>query len=140
MRKRLLALAATSAATFGLMATGAMGTTTALANGTTGGTTCTNVSAGSIVVQCVGQINGNTVTIGIGEINVLSQDQLNVLNVDIDKVLNNDANISDIQLEVNKVAVDVVSVVVKDVNVLVCQVKVVELGVTNVNIAKCPNG
>jgi hypothetical protein len=133
MNTRLLSLAATSTTLLGLMATGAMGSTTALAGG---GTNCQNDQSIS-GVQCLGQINGNNIEIDISNVGNVSQNELNVLNVAVQGILDANKVIVPIQVQVNDIAVAVVPVVIKDLNVLVCQVKVIELGVVNTNIANC---
>jgi hypothetical protein len=98
--------------------------------GGTGGFHCSGV-----VTVCVGQINGNTVTVSPSvtvtgnEVSVLE----NFLNHDSVNV----ANISDVQTQINVLAVDVSHFLNHSLNVNVCQIKVVEIGLVNTNIANC---
>lgn len=135
MKKQLLALAATSTTVLGLVAGGAMGATTAFASG--GGTTCQNDQSIS-GVQCLGQINGNSIEIDISNVGNGNNLQLVNLQNDLNNILNeSNIDILGIQAQVNAVAVAVVPVVIKDLDVVVCQVKVAELGYVNTNLANC---
>jgi hypothetical protein len=136
MPKRLLSLAASSAATLSLVAAGVASVATPVsAAGGTGNVVCSK--QGINVIACNGLINGNNINITIS--NLLNNNNINlsVLSNDLDNVLNHDKVILPIQIQVDKVAIDVVSVLVKNLDVLVCQVKVVELGIVNNNLALC---
>jgi hypothetical protein len=101
------------------------------ATGKTGGVTC------SVIAVCDGFLNGNTVHIETGDIKILNGNEINILTVNENRILNDVANIKDIQVQVDQIASENV-VVLKDVlHLQVCQVKVLELGVVNLNIAKC---
>jgi hypothetical protein len=107
------------------------GPATAAASGNTGGSTCSQVV---VQVVCIGEINGNTVTVNTGAI--LSGTDISVLENNLNNVLNNSVN-PDTQIEVNNVAVGVVAILKNVLNINICQVKVIELGWVNTNIAKC---
>ncbi len=126
-------------AVLGMLAALLLGGTTApaLADGPTNITICSNQGGGSSTVTCAGFLNGNNITIDISNIRVLNDVELNILTVELNKVLLTNVNISDIQVRVNKIAVDVVVVLKNVLNITVCQVKVIEIGVVNNNIAKC---
>jgi outer membrane lipoprotein SlyB len=124
MKKQMLALAATSTTVLGLMATGAMGTTTAFANGGgTGNNTCTNYFSLKLV-ECVGQVNGNTVKVDISalndiELNILSGNELTVVAKDIDVI---EATTGDVTVIAAKVG-DVLS----GLHVNACDIQVVNV-------------
>ena len=104
----------------------------ASANGGTGGFTC-NALVGAV---CIGQINGNTVEVDLGNVSILSPHDITVLQ----DFLNNDAvNVAnlDVQTQINKLAVDVADFLNHSLNLQVCQIKVIEIGLINTNIAKC---
>jgi hypothetical protein len=101
------------------------------ANGGTGGFHC-NAVIGAV---CIGQINGNSVEVDLGNVTVLSGNK-----VDIENFLNNDAvNVAnlDVQTQINKLAVDVAGFLNHNLGFQVCQIKVIEIGLVNTNIAKC---
>jgi hypothetical protein len=115
----------------GLLAVGLIsGPATASATGSTHVTSCSN----GVQIVCLGTISGNPITVDVGNINVLSG---NDVKAELENVLNNNANISDIQVQVDKVASDFVIKLENVLNVHICQVKVVELGFVNLNLAKC---
>jgi hypothetical protein len=107
------------------------GPATAAASGNTGGSTCSQVL---VQIVCIGEINGNTVTVNTGAI--LSGNDISVLENNLNNVLNNSVN-PDTQVEVNNVAVGVAAILKNVLNIGICQVKVLEIGVWNNNIAKC---
>jgi hypothetical protein len=115
----------------GLLAVGLIsGPATASATGSTQVTSCSN----GVQIVCIGTISGNPITVNVGNVNVLSG---NDVKVELEKVLNNNANISDIQVQVDKVASDFTIKLQDVLNIHVCQVKVVELGFVNLNHAQC---
>jgi hypothetical protein len=137
MIKRFATLAASSAATLGLMgAAGMAASTPVLAGGSTGGAQCNQLIGVNIVYLCDVNVNGNQVVVTILNLtNTLNNNQI----LDVENVLNNTAvqvendNILD---QVNILSGATVNVLDND-NVLICQVKAVELGITNTNIATC---
>jgi hypothetical protein len=100
-----------------------------------GNPTCSNQGGGNSKVTCIGTINGNTVNIEISDIRVLTDNELKFLNVELEKVFISVVNLP-IQIRVDTIAAQTV-VILKLLNVAVCQVKVIEIGVVNLNIAKC---
>ena len=126
---RLAIAAALAAAVFvGLL--GGSQTATAVADGNS---TCSNGSGTS--VNCIGTVNGNTVNIDISKNKVLSGNELNILTVELDKVLISVINLP-VSVQVNTIATKTV-LILKALNVQICDVKVAELGLVNTNIAKC---
>jgi hypothetical protein len=115
----------------GLLAVGLVsGPATASATGQTKVTSCSNGAQ----ILCFGTINGNPIKVEVGNVNVLSG---NDVTVQLEKVLNDDALIGDLHVQVEKVASDF-EVKLQDVlNIQICQVKVFELGAVNLNIANC---
>lgn len=124
---RMTALAVLTA---GLFAFGMLsGTGTAGATGPTGVNSCLGIN-----VVCVGQISGNPITVTVGNIEALNN---NDVKLELENILNHSANILNIQVQVDKIATDL-EVYLKDVlHVSICQIKVVELGWTNLNLANC---
>jgi hypothetical protein len=100
-----------------------------------GDTTCSNQGGGNSTVKCIGTINGNTVNVNITNIRILSDFELNVLKVELDKVFITVVNLP-VSVQVETIAKNTV-IILKALNVQVCQVKVFELGLVNLNIAKC---
>jgi hypothetical protein len=126
-----MAIAAALVAVSLFMVLSLNGPATAAASGNTGGSTCSKVV---VQIVCIGEINGNTVTVSTGAI--LSSNDISVLENNLNNVLNNSVN-PDTQVEVNNVAVGVVAILKDVLNINICQVKVIELGLINTNIAKC---
>ena len=85
---RLVTAAALAA---GLLALGFTATASA-------STQVNNCSAVVVNVACVGQINNNPTTVNVGNVNLLSGNQLNVLTTQLNNVFLNVANISDINI------------------------------------------
>jgi hypothetical protein len=95
----------------------------------TGVNSCSN----GIAIACWGQDSGNPITVEIGNVSVLSG---NAVKVELEKVLNDNVHIGNVQLRIDHIASDLV-LKLKALNVLICQVKVLEIGLVNLNIAKC---
>jgi len=115
----------------GLLAVGLIsGPATASATGPTQVTSCSN----GVQIVCIGTINGNPITVNVGNVSVLSG---NDVKVQLEKVLNDNAQIGDIQVQVDKVASDFTIKLQDVLNIHICQVKVVELGFVNLNHAQC---
>jgi hypothetical protein len=95
---------------------------------------CSNVNSGLSLnqVACSGTINGNTLKVEVKNVKVLSDNELNVLNLELNNVLNNAVTVKHIQLKAVEVFVTKFHA-----PVTLCQVKVVEIGQTTTNIAKC---
>jgi hypothetical protein len=107
----------------------------ATATAAPGNPTCSNQGGGNSKVTCIGTINGNTVNIDISDIRVLTDNEINILNVELEKVFISVIN-APINVQVDTIAAQTV-LILKALNVQICQVKVVELGVVNLNVAKC---
>lgn len=129
---RMIVLAVLAA---GLFAVGLLsGPATASANPPTV-SNCSNVLGVQVQVVCVGSINA-PITVTIGDISALNDNDLNVLKVELEKVFVNAANINT-QVEIDKIAIGVVAILKDVLHLTVCQVKVAELGLVNLNVAKC---
>jgi hypothetical protein len=100
---------------------------------------CTNQGGGpNHKVVCIANITtGDIIEVNIENVNVFNDSQLLVVQNFLNNNLTNFLNISNVQVRIDKIALDVVTVVVKDLKIVVCQVKVFELGLVNLNIAKC---
>ena len=107
----------------------------ATATAAPGNPTCSNQGGGNSKVTCIGTINGNTVHIDISNVRILTNNELNVLNFELEKVFISLIN-APINVQVENIANNTV-LILKALNVQICQVKVVELGVVNLNVAKC---
>lgn len=103
----------------------------ASANGRSGGFRCTAL----VGAVCIGQINGNTVEVDIGNVTILSGNQVTVLQDFLDNDAVNVSNL-DVQTQVDTIAVDVADVA-SNLGISTCQIKVIEIGVVNTNIARC---
>ncbi len=119
----------------GLMTLGAVQAGAWEGGGRSGGFHCSG-----IVTICIGQINGNVVTVSPSVI--ITGNDVSVLENFLNGDALNVANISDSQTQVNVLAADVSHFLNNSLNVNVCQVKVIELGLVNTNIANCgqPSG
>jgi len=95
----------------------------------TGADSCSN----GILITCLGHDNFNLVNVSIGNVNAANGNDVKVA---LDDVLSNNAHIGDVQLRIDHIASDLV-LKLKALNVLICQVKVLEIGLVNLNIAKC---
>ncbi len=114
----------------GLMTLGAVQASAWGGSGRSGGFHCTG-----IVTICIGQINGNVVTVSPNVI--VSGNDVSVLENFLNEDAVNVANISDTQTQINVLSADVSNFLNNSLNINVCQVKVIELGLVNTNIANC---
>jgi len=96
---------------------------------------CSQVGLVNVQVVCVGSVTA-PVTVNIEDNKVLNNNELNVLKVELEKVFVNALN-PNTQVEIDTIAVGVVAILKNILNISVCQVKVIELGLTNLNLAKC---
>jgi hypothetical protein len=118
MKKQILALAASSTTVLGIMATGVIGSTTAFAGGANN--VCTNYQSIKLV-ECVGQVNGNTIKV---EINALNENELNILSGDTLVVLAKDIDVIEATTgDVNVIAVNV-SNVLNGLTITACNIEV----------------
>jgi hypothetical protein len=126
-------MAIAAALAVGLFAVGALSVP---ATAAAGNNNCSNEGpGGNNHVKCSGLISGNQVNVDVSNINVLSGNHLDVLEVKLDDLYVTLVNVP-VNIRVNTIAAAVV-VILKDLGILVCQVKVVEIGIVNTNIAKC---
>jgi hypothetical protein len=87
------------------------------------------------VIQCSGVLNGNKLEIEIGDINILSNNDLTVLKDSLNNWfvgVNGPVTVKDVQVKVVEIANNKLLI-----PIFICQVKVVEIGLVNLNIAKC---
>lgn len=130
MLKKLVTLIAVLGMTVGT----ALATSgTAAATGSDRLNSCSNAGGGRNNVACSGTINGNRLEIEIKNVKILSDNEINVLNVEMNNFLNNNVvTVKDVQTKVIEIFIGKLLL-----PITVCQVKVVEIGKVNINVAKC---
>jgi hypothetical protein len=130
MKKQILAIAASSTTVLGLMATGVIGGTTALAGGTPT-FVCENAPLEFVKVECIDAVHNITIELDVQ--NVLNGTQLNVLNGSLNgnTILSGDLNnvnilngsLNGVQADVDIITVDVKNAL-NDATINLCQVHV----------------
>jgi hypothetical protein len=132
MLKRLtIALSVTALVAIGLFGQ----VVSAAANGGGGSGKSGGFHCSGVVTVCVGEINGNPVTVSPSV--TISGNDVSVLENFLNHDSVNVANISDVQTQINVLALDVSNFLNHSLNINVCQVKVAEIGLVNTNIATC---
>jgi len=135
MLKRLVTLLALLGLLFG---TAVATSGAAAAGGKDNVSSCSNHGGYKNTVKCFGVLNDNDLEIEISNVRVLNDNELLVLKNSLNNWLNKN-EILNVDVDVKDVQLVVVNIFVEDIKTLIniCQVKVVEIGLINVNIAKC---
>ena len=139
MKKQILAIAASSTTVLGLMATGVIGGTTALAGGTPT-FVCENAPFEVLKVECIDAVHNITIELDVQ--NVLNGTQLNVLNGSLNgnTILSGDLNnvnilngsLNGVQADVDIITVDVKNAL-NNPTINLCQVHIDVLTVDKSN-------